>query len=80
MSIEMLAKLAEQPLPRFFLEQEDIDRVLLCQAAGYVDAYVPPPSKDAGPAKVMRIKPEGHRALAIYYREKIRESGFGDLS
>jgi len=79
MSIEMLQELAKQPLPRAFIAPADIDQIMLCQAMGYVDAQLPLKIRDGGPARVLRIKPEGYQALAIYYREKIRESGFGGL-
>lgn len=78
MSIEMLKILSRQPLPRSFLVQEDIDRILLCKEAGLVEAYIPP--ANAGPARVIRIKPEGNQMLANYLRQEIRESGYGSLA
>lgn len=77
MSIEMLKILSAEPLPRSFLDPKDIDAILLCQAAGLVEAYIPP--ANLGPARVIRIKPEGNQVLANYLRQEIRESGFGNL-
>lgn len=72
MSIEMLQELTKEPLPRAFIAQEDIDQILLCKAMGYVDAQLPSKIRDGGPARVLRIRPEGYQALAIFYRESQR--------
>jgi len=79
MSIEMLQELARAPLPRAFIAPTDIDQIMLCKAMGYVDAQLPLTIRDGGPARVLRIKPEGYQALAIFYRQKIRDAGFEAL-
>jgi len=72
MSIEMLQELTKEPLPRAFITPEEIDQIMLCKAMGYVDAQLPLKIRDGGPARVLRIRPAGYQALAIYYRESQR--------
>lgn len=75
MSMELLLQLSREGLPRYFSEPADIDRVAICQAAGFIDAEVPPVLGDGVSytdrlATVFRISPRGYTALAEYIRTK----------
>lgn len=75
MPLNLLKELAKGSLPHAFSHPADIDRVLVCQAAGFIDANLPPVPRGAssyaeGAAIVTRIRPLGYAALAQHLRER----------
>ena len=74
MSLNLLKELARGTLPHSFSDAADIDRVLVCRAAGFIDANIPPVSRTGsayaeGAAIVTRIRPAGYEALARHLWE-----------
>lgn len=66
MPLRMLDFLARSTLPLQFSTPEDIDLLLLCKSAGYVDADIPPIEPGLGyvrAAVAHAILPKGFRAL-----------------
>ncbi len=69
MSMELLRRLAEQPLPMVLYAPADIDQLRVLRAAELVDAMIPPVETMEGgaqvhkAAQVLHITPEGHDAL-----------------
>lgn len=77
MPLNLLKELAKGTLPHAFSEPSDIDRVLVCRAAGFIEANIPPVSRGGssyaeGAAIVTRIRPQGYAALANHLREQER--------
>ena len=75
MSLPLLEELAKGPLPHAFSDPADIDSVLVCRAAGFIDANIPPVSRGGaayteGAAIVTRIRPAGYEALARHLLER----------
>lgn len=79
MPLNLLKELARGTLPHSFSNPADIDRVMVCRAAGFIDANIPPVSRGGasyaeGAAIVTRIRPLGYEALAKHLRERTRTS------
>ncbi|APW37414.1 hypothetical protein RD110_09620 [Rhodoferax koreense] len=77
MPLNLLQELARAPLPRSFTHPADIDRVMVCREAGFIDANIPPVARGGssyaeGAAIVTRIRPLGYEALARHLRERGR--------
>ncbi len=77
MPLNLVQELAKGTLPHSFSAPSDIDRVLVCRAAGFIEANIPPvsrkgPSYTEGAAIVTRISPLGYEALARHLREQAR--------
>lgn len=77
MPLNLLMELARGTLPHSFSDPADIDRVMVCREAGFIEANIPPVPRGAmsyaeGAAIVTRIRPLGYEALAKHLRERVR--------
>lgn len=70
MPLDMLRRIAQQPLPLTLESPADVDRVRVLHASGLVAAlFLKAPAAEEGDgaalARVLAVTPDGHAALAI---------------
>jgi hypothetical protein len=74
MPIELLKAIAKLPLPLTITDPNDIDKLRVLKAAGYVTVLLPSPDGDQKFATVLYITAEGRAAVLHATRSDFRSS------
>ncbi len=61
--IELLRKIADTPLPLTITKDEDIDKLRVLRAAGYVTVMLPAADGDQTFARVLHITEKGRKVI-----------------